>query len=219
MCGKILIIAFLCVPVGVCLADKKTVGGAKATVPRTYGGAVVERITGIDEGFGFRCDIKGWPGVIAEDMTVRIDGIGPPLIVTQGNMPNEFFQLQVRKFLERTFAKERTVRLENIKRGRTFCIVADVIVDSNSLADLLIEDGLARRYTQGQAHIDTERPGEHTQAGVANEAVYVASKNSKMYHRAECRYAKTISAANLVRFDSTGAAAQTGRRACKTCNP
>jgi len=238
MCRKILIITILCVSAGVCFADKKTEAGPRAKLPKTYGGAVVEKVTGVDEGFSFRCDIKGWPAVIAEDIAVRIDGVGPPLIVTSGGMPNKFFKSQLNKYLDIMFAKAQGIRLENIKRGRTFSIVADVIVDSNSVADLLITEGLARRYVQGEdarisakqqgkarydGDISVARPagpaGDRIQAGEASEAVYVASKNSKIFHRAGCRYAKIISAENLVRFDSKGAAVQTGRRPCKTCNP
>lgn len=238
MCRKILIITILCVSAGVCFAEKKTEAGPRAKLPKTYGGAVVEKVISVDEGFSFRCDIKAWPAVIGKDITVRIDGVGPPLIVTREDMPNKFFELQTTKFLERTFAEAQGVRLENIKRGRSFSIVADVIVDSNSVADLLIGEGLARRYEggeearisakqQGRARYDVgisvARPagpaGDRIQAGGASEGVYAASKNSKVFHRAGCRYAKIVSASNLVRFDSKGAAVQTGRRPCKTCNP
>jgi hypothetical protein len=176
--------------------------------------------------------------VIGKDIAVRIDGLEPPLIVATEAGPNKFFELQAIKFLERAFAKAASVRLKNIKRGRTFSIVADVIVDSNSVADLLITEGLARRYVGAQeARISvgqqrgtrydedisvgrySEPAGEQAQAGSPSEAVYVASKNSKVFHRAGCRYAKIVSASNLVRFDSASEAQQTGRRACKTCNP
>lgn len=238
MCGKRFIIGILCLSAAVCFADKQTGAGSGAKLPKTYGGAAVEKIIGFDEVFSFRCDIKAWPAVIGEDITVKIDGVGPPLIVSSGGMPNKFFELQTTKFLKRTFAKAQSVRLENIKRGRSFSIVADVIVDSNSVADLLVGAGLARRCVKGgEARISTkqqgvagydggisaDRPAGPAGAGIqaegASEAVYVASKNSKVFHRPGCRYSKIVSASNLVRFDSKGAAVQTGRRPCKTCNP
>jgi endonuclease YncB( thermonuclease family) len=220
MCRKTFIIGILCVSAGVCFADKKTETGSGTKAVRTYGGAIVEKITGVDEGFVFRCNIREWPAVIAEDIAVRIDAVGPPLVVTSGSMPNKFFESQLNKYLEIMFAKAQAVRLENIKRGRTFSIVADVIVDSNSVADLLIAEGLARPCAQGQEpHISTGQLSEQIQAGAANEAVYVASKNSKVFHRPGCRYAKIISDGNLVRFNSKAEATQTGRRTCKTCSP
>lgn len=220
MCRKTLIISILCVSAGVCFADKKTEHGSRTKTVRTYGGAIVEKVTGVGEGFVFRCDIKEWPAVIGDDIAVRIDRIGPPLIVTSGSMPNKFFESQLNKYLEETFAKAQAVRLENIKRGRTFSIIADVIVDSNSVADLLIAEGLARRYAKGEEpHIGTGQVSEQIPAGASNEAVYVASKNSKVFHRPGCRYAKIISDGNLVRFNSKAEAMQTGRRTCKTCSP
>ncbi|HIJ70953.1 MAG TPA: hypothetical protein HPP87_06275 [Planctomycetes bacterium] len=236
MCRKTVIIATLLVSAGVCLAERNNEPGTGAKSVKTYGGAVVRKVICVDRGFSFRCDIKGWPAVIADDIAVKIDGITPPLIVAKGGKPNKFFDLQSVKFLERTFAGARSVRLENIKRGRTFSIVADVIVDSNSVADLLIGAGLARCSVEGgQASITAAngvsagydentsitRPGadEGINTDVASEAFYVASKNSKVFHRPGCRYAKIVSGENLVRFDSKAEALQTGRRPCKTCNP
>ncbi len=238
MFRKSVILAILSVPVVLCFGGEKPRIGLKVAGPKTYGGAVVEKVVGVDEDFRFRCDVKGWPAVIGKDIAVRIDGIEPPLIASTEAGPNKFFELQAIKFLERTFAKAQSVRLENIKRGGTFSIIADVIVDSNSVADLLIIEGLARRYvgvqetrisvgqrrgTRYDEDISVGRysgqAGEKTQAGGSNETGYVASKNSKVFHRAGCRYVKTVSASNLVRFDSKGEAQQTGRRACKTCNP
>ena len=236
---KILIIAILCVPAVVCSAVKRIRIGPNVTPPKTYGSAAVEKVIGVDEGFRFRCDVKGWPAVIGKDITVKIDGIEAPLIATTEAGPNKFFELQAIKFLERTFAKAQSVRLENIKRGRSFSIVADVIVDSNSVADLMITEGLARRYVGAQetrisvgqrrgtrydedisvGRYSGEPADEKAQAGRGSEAGYVASKNSKVFHRAGCRYAKIVSESNLVRFDGKGEAQQTGRRACKTCNP
>ena len=235
---KILIITIFCVPAVVCSAVNKIEVGPKAMAPKTYGGAVVEKVIGVDEGFRFRCDVKEWPAVIGKEIAVKIDGIEPPLIASTEAGPNKFFELQAVKFLERTFAKAQSVKLGNIKRGRTFSIVADVIVDSNSVADLLITEGLARRYVGAQetrinvgqrrgTRYDEDvsvgryggQTGEKAQAANPSEAEYVASKNSKVFHRAGCRFAKTVSESNLVRFDSKGEAQQTGRRACKTCNP
>jgi len=236
MCRKTVIITILFLSGGMFFAENPDEAGTGTKSVKTYGGAAVRKVICVDEGFSFRCDIKDWPAVIADDISVKIDGITPPLIVAKGGKPNTFFDLQSVKFLERTFAGARSVRLENIKRGRSFSIVADVIVDSNSVADLLIGAGLARRsVSEGQARIGAgheelagndgsislARPGadEGINTDVASEAFYVASKNSKVFHRPGCRYAKIVSGENLVRFDSKAEALQTGRRPCKTCNP
>ena len=46
-----------------------------------------------------------------------------------------------------------------------------------------------------------------------------ASKSSTIFHKPECRWAKNISAQNLVSYTSKDEAMKTGKRPCKTCNP
>ncbi|UCC96759.1 MAG: hypothetical protein JSW66_13045 [Phycisphaerales bacterium] len=52
---------------------------------------------------------------------------------------------------------------------------------------------------------------------VANE--FVASKSSTVFHKPDCRWAKNISAANLVTYRSRDEAAKDGKRPCKSCKP
>ncbi|MHC5061632.1 MAG: Ada metal-binding domain-containing protein [Planctomycetota bacterium] len=235
MFRKITILVILCVLAATCSAAEKAGIGLKTAGPKTYGGAVVSKVLGVGEGFSFRCNVDSWPAVIGENITVRIGSIAPPLIAATETRPNKFFELQAIKFLKKKFAKAHSVRLENIKRGRIFSIVADVIVDSNSIADLMIAEGLARRYVGAEEMYisPTQQPGAGYNQDISvdrdkgrkgrptspDETGYVASKNSKIFHRTGCRYTKTVSASNLVRFDSTDKAQKTGRRPCKTCNP
>lgn len=51
------------------------------------------------------------------------------------------------------------------------------------------------------------------------EYKYVASKNSKVFHKPDCRWAKRISPKNLVGYNSRGEAIQAGKRPCKMCKP
>lgn len=57
----------------------------------------------------------------------------------------------------------------------------------------------------------------------ANQAVaeygYVASKNSEVFHKAGCRWAKRIAQKNLVRYNSREEATKAGKRPCKMCKP
>ena len=54
---------------------------------------------------------------------------------------------------------------------------------------------------------------------VTVEQEYVASKKSKVFHRADCGYVRRIKPQNLVGFNSKAEAVRSGRRACKTCKP
>lgn len=48
---------------------------------------------------------------------------------------------------------------------------------------------------------------------------YVASKNSKVFHKSDCRAAARISSENLIGFNSREEAVHSGRRPCKICKP
>jgi len=63
----------------------------------------------------------------------------------------------------------------------------------------------------------TRRQGE--QSGQQVEYEYVASKNSKVFHKKDCRAAARISSENLIGFRTRDEAIQSGRRPCKICNP
>lgn len=53
----------------------------------------------------------------------------------------------------------------------------------------------------------------------AVESRYIASKNSNIFHKPECRWARNISQRNLVGYSSKDEAIKAGKRPCKTCNP
>ena len=48
---------------------------------------------------------------------------------------------------------------------------------------------------------------------------YVASKNSKVFHKPQCGSARAIKSANIVGYNSTDEAIKAGKRACKRCKP
>ncbi len=51
------------------------------------------------------------------------------------------------------------------------------------------------------------------------EYVYVASKNSNVFHKPECSSVKRIKPENLVSYSSRDEAISAGKRPCKRCNP
>jgi len=51
------------------------------------------------------------------------------------------------------------------------------------------------------------------------EYQYVASKNSKVFHRPDCTLAKRIKPKNLVGYNSRNDAIKAGKRPCKICKP
>jgi len=62
------------------------------------------------------------------------------------------------------------------------------------------------------------------QVGSANKSAvveykYIASKNSEVFHRPDCRWAERISPENLVSYSSREEAIEAGKRPCKSCKP
>jgi len=51
------------------------------------------------------------------------------------------------------------------------------------------------------------------------EYKYVASKNSRVFHKPECIWARRIKPANLTAYNSRAEAIKAGKRPCKRCNP
>jgi hypothetical protein len=64
---------------------------------------------------------------------------------------------------------------------------------------------------------------KQAQGPVPRQAVaeykYVASKNSRVFHTPDCRWAKKIKPENLVTYKSRDEAVQDGKRPCKWCKP
>lgn len=202
----------------------------KNIVKTTYGSVIADKVLSVDDNLVIRCDIKQWPAIIGKGIGVRINGISP--LPTAGKAKNEKTRTEAKKFTADTLAAAKVVILTNIKRGRDFSIVADVIADGVNLADMLAEKNLALTI------IDNATEGEKSNTAeeivieeiVIDEIVieeivideipdYLASKNSKVFHRKTCRQGATISKKNIIRFENKNAATQTGRRPCKICKP
>lgn len=219
--------------------------------PKTYGSAELKKVAAVEDGFAFRCDVKGWPAIIAEDITVRVNAVECPEVVAGDKNPNKFFEQHLKKFLESSLifegepeegesVKPVKITLENIQRGEKFSLIADVFVDGISLAEILIENGFARKYSKEDAKAEVESAVEGAKkvepvvsapinmsrrpVGVKKDVAkpvtgYVASKTSKVFHRPDCRFAKSFKATSKKVFSTRQQATQSGRRPCKTCSP
>jgi hypothetical protein len=65
----------------------------------------------------------------------------------------------------------------------------------------------------------TEKKTEPGAKSAVSGYKYVASKNSKDFHKPGCRWAKRIKPENLVGYSSKNEAIKAGKRPCKQCNP
>ncbi len=194
--------------------------GTRKRALKTYGGAQVAAVGKCEQVFSFRCDIKGWPEIIGKDIPVRIVGIEMPDIVARHGAPNKFFQQQSMKFLATFLKNAKKIELANIRRGTDFCLVADVIADGQSLAEILIKKGFAKKAEEITV---SNKPNIkkiiESKTPVPENVTWVASSNSKVFHTSNCSFASRLKKDSTINFPTRKKATETGRRPCKNCKP
>jgi endonuclease YncB( thermonuclease family) len=117
-------------------------------VKREYGSIRVHEIRSIYDGDTFKVTIPGWPGIVGNDVSIRINGIDTP--ERRGTSENiKTLAAEARQTTVTLLREAETVELRNIQRGKYFRIIADVFVDDRSLAEILIEKKLAKPYDGG----------------------------------------------------------------------
>ena len=100
------------------------------------------------DGDTIRFDLPGYPPIAGDDIRVRVNGIDTPEI--NGKCEKEKYDAQQAKEMVADILKDaEKIELKNMERGKYFRIAADVFVDGENLADMLIEAGMAVRYDGG----------------------------------------------------------------------
>jgi endonuclease YncB( thermonuclease family) len=115
---------------------------------KNYGDAIVSEITSIYDGDTFRCTIEGYPAIIGERIGIRVNGIDCPEMKDKRQEIKEKAR-QAKQYAVKRLREGKVIKLTNMKRGKYFRIVADVIVDGKSLGQELLGQGLAKPYDGG----------------------------------------------------------------------
>jgi hypothetical protein len=203
-------------------ASSPVPGSDNAAPPESYGTVAVSRLVRIDANGTLFCDIDDFPPVIGKNIPVALEGVEIP---ADGAVDKD-----VIAFLEKTLTPKAAdaipaIVLKNIRRGQTFCLIADIEIDGKDLARMLIDNGLARRIIRLAAdeHPAVSPASSAPAAAPSKSPVapvsYVAAKTSKVFHLSTCPHAKRLNQATAITFPTRQAAEQNGRRPCKTCNP
>ena len=94
-------------------------------------------------------DLPGLHPIIGEKISIRVNGIDTPEI--RGKCEKEKYDAKQAKEVVADILKDaEQIILKNMERGKYFRIAADVIVDGENLADVVIEAGVAVRYDGGK---------------------------------------------------------------------
>lgn len=116
---------------------------------KTFGCAIVTEITSIYDGDTFRCNISGYPEIIGERISIRINGIDTPELRDNRDHIKQLARLAKQHTVQR-LREAQKIELRNMKRGKYFRIVADVFVDGENLGQELLQKGLAKPYDGGK---------------------------------------------------------------------
>ena len=115
---------------------------------KNYGNATVSEITSIYDGDTFRANIKGYPAIVGEHMSIRINGIDTPELRGKCDKEKQLARL-AKQFTVEHLRAAKSISLKNVKRGKYFRLIADVYVDGVSLGELLIKNKHAIKYGGG----------------------------------------------------------------------
>lgn len=113
-----------------------------------YGNATITEVTSIYDGDTFRANIKGYPSIIGEHMSIRSNGIDTPELRGKCDIEKQLAR-KAKQFAVEHLRAAKVITLKNIKRGKYFRLIADVHIDGVSLGELLIKNKHAVNYGGG----------------------------------------------------------------------
>lgn len=139
-------IIFACLLSFACISASSKQKVKKVPVPeKTYGEVIVKEVTSIYDGDTFTVNLKDYPPIIGERISVRIYGIDTPEL--RDNRPEvRDLALRAKQTTVAELRGAKIIKLKNMRRDKYFRILADVEVDGRSLAKTLLEGGYAQPY-------------------------------------------------------------------------
>ena len=118
----------------------------------SFGKVTVSKIVRVYDGDTFFANIDGWPPLIGKVIGVRVAGIDTPELRTKSASEKQR-AIEARALASKMLRGATVVELCNIRRDKYFRILADVHVDGQNLAEVLIRNQLARPYDGGTKQI------------------------------------------------------------------
>ena len=101
------------------------------------------------DGDTIKFDLPGLHPIIGKKINIRVNGIDTPEI--RGKCEQEKYSAeQAREMVADILKDAEKIDLKNMERGEYFRIAADVFADGESLAEMLVEAGMAIRYSGGK---------------------------------------------------------------------
>lgn len=132
---------------GISATPKQKAKSVPAPV-KSYGEVTVREVTSIYDGDTFTVNLKDYPPIIGERISVRVYGIDTPEL--RDNRPDvRDLALRAKQTTVAELRGAKVIKLKNMRRDKYFRILADVEVDGRSLAKTLLDGGYAKPYDGG----------------------------------------------------------------------
>lgn len=132
-----LLVLLCCTFPAVALSGDKSYGHIRAKLLRVVDGDTIV------------VDIPGYPDIVGREISVRLAGCDTPELRDK--------RVEIRRMAEEARAMVWTllcnsheIELRNVRRGKYFRIVADVLADGQDISELLIRAGLGKPYDGGK---------------------------------------------------------------------
>ena len=111
-------------------------------------GHLQARLLRVVDGDTIVVDIPGYPDIVGREISVRLAGCDTPELRDK-RAEIRRMAVQAREMVRAVLAGCRVLELRNVRRGKYFRIVADISVDGEDLAQMLIRAGLGKPYDGG----------------------------------------------------------------------
>ncbi len=121
-----------------------------------------------------------------------------------------------------SFAANRTDYLKTLDENCGDIAVSQLSAAASTTAQLINSAWISAgkpTLNPGSGAPDATSNAKPTGVASLTGASFVGSKNSNVFHKPNCRFAKQISSENLVTYPSAVAARKDARRGCRSCEP
>lgn len=119
---------------------------------RRYGNVAVSEVVSIYDGDTFTVNIRDWPAVAGERISVRIAGIDTPELRSRCDSEKDKARA-AKQFTVAALRNAKQIELHNLQRDKYFRLLSDVWVDGKSLGQQLLNAGFAVPYS-GKTKVD-----------------------------------------------------------------
>ncbi len=116
---------------------------------KQYDDITVNEVVSIYDADTFRVNIKNYPAVIGERISIRVLGVDAAEMRGECEKEKHLAQL-AKQFTVKHLRAAKVITLKNVQRGKYFRMLATVDLDGKDLSTLLINSGHARPYHGGK---------------------------------------------------------------------